>query len=1302
MTEEVLEGFELSRQQKRLWLTQKDSNVFVSQCELLLEGDVNEAALDQALRELIARHEILRTSFRSLSGMSVPVQVISETAALPDFSFDGRSLTITQPALCADADSLVELAAKLARYYEACVAGNEIADEPVQYVDYSEWQHELWNSDEAEPQKEYWRKQTRPADPLLLPHELETAGSFTPRSLSFVLDQDVDEVFLLTCWQTLLYRLTSQSDLVIGHWSNGRRIKHLRECLGLLGEYLPVRTRFDANFRFADILAQNAETVKANRAHQEYYPADESHVSSILFDFLEWPETTVAAGVRFTLNKIHSCTDRFKLRLSTLKRGAAIECELHYDESFYTPETVKDLAAEFTTLVAEAVADAEHPIGELELLGETMRRRVLVEWNNTATEYNRDTCFHELFEQQVERTPDATAVVFKQEQLSFAELNTRANRLAHHLRGLGVGPETTVALCVERSVEMVAGMLAILKAGGAYVPLDATQPKQRLAFMLEDARVPVLITHQKLSGSLPNDLAQIVFIEDALQNDANVDNPVHTATPDNLAYVIYTSGSTGKPKGVMVRHRSVCNLAAGLQKAIYSNHPAPLRVSLNAPLTFDGSVKQLVQLLSGHTIVIIPEEVRPSGAALLAHVAEQQVDALDCTPSQLQLMLASPAWPSRERFPSLMLVGGEPVSKELWSRLTAQGDIDFYNVYGPTECTVDATIAHVANAGDIPTIGGPIANTRTYVLDAQTRPVPPGVTGEICVSGDGLARGYLHRPDQTAEKFIPDPFSKTPGARLYRTGDLARHLPDGRLEFTGRVDHQVKVRGVRIELGEIETALRRHHAVRDAVVLAREDVANDTRLVAYVAVERRYLPKIDGRARYQLPNGLAILHQNKNETDYLYQEIFDNRLYVKHGIELPNGACVFDVGANIGIFTLFVLEHCRDARIYAFEPIFPIFETLRLNAELYGENVKLFPFGLSDKVATASFTFYPNYSMMSGLSEYAHAGGDVEVIKRYLLNQQQEGTIGAGSLLQHADEFLADRFVTQRYESQLRTLSEMMRNEKVDQIDLLKIDVQRAELDVLNGIEDDDWQKIHQVVMEVHDARGEASEGRVQQISSLLAQRGFHVVAEQDEALLDTDRFNLYAVRSERRSAAPVAREVERRAPVLSTKELRNALKEELPDYMIPSAFVLLEKLPLTSNGKVDRSALAAPENGNSNDAAAYVAPENEIERVVAGIWQEALRVERVGTNDNFFELGGHSLLMAQVHSRLVSTLGQEISMVELFQHPTISTLAKRLAQGKPVTRSLQAVQERAQRQKDSHKKAQDLPEKAQTASVKI
>jgi amino acid adenylation domain-containing protein/FkbM family methyltransferase len=1318
VTEEVLEGFELSRQQKHLWLTQRDSDAFVSQCELLIEGQLDRDVLAKALREMVASHEILRTSFRALSGMSVPVQVISETTDLRDVrvevSEDARIIKITQPALIGDAESLIQFVLKLARYYEAIAGGHEVLDQPVQHVDFSEWQHELWNSDDADSQKEYWRKQVaaaRLARPLVLPLEknpVQTSNGFASQAVQFQLStelkQDLEtvsralnlspEAFLLACWQTLLYRLTSQTDIVAGHWSNGRRIKHLRECLGPLGEYLPLRTRFDAKFRFADILTQTDEVRRANLSHQEYFSAGDLHGAAedrlqlpMKFDFLEWPEPIAAAGALFTLKQLQNCSDRYKLRLSVHKCNSEFACDLFYDETFYTKQTAETLADEFVTLVRSAVDNPDQAVSELEILSDSMRHRLLVEWNDTATSYNHDACVHELFEQQAARTPDVPAVVFRGEQLTFAELNMKANRLAHQLRRLGVGAEVPVALCVERSVEMLVGVLAILKTGGAYVPLDPAQPKQRLAFMLDDARVPVVITQQKLSESLPTTPAQIICIDDPdqAQQDERIDNLSVLPTPENLAYIIYTSGSTGKPKGVMVRHRAVCNLVAALNNAIYSNHPAQLRVSMNAPLTFDGSVKQLVQLLNGHTIVIVPEEVRPSGEALLAYVAEQQIDALDCTPSQLQLMLASPAWHSRKQSPALMLVGGEPSSKELWDRLVTETSIDFYNVYGPTECTVDATIAHVDNSSDTPTIGRPIANARVYVLDAQLRPVAHGVTGEICVSGDGLARGYLHRPGQTAEQFIPDSFSEIEGARLYRTGDLARHLPDGRLEFAGRKDHQVKVRGVRIELGEIEAALRRHHAVRDAVVLAREDVANDKRLVAYVAVERRYLLKIDGRPRYQLPNGLAILHQNKNETDYLYQEIFENQTYVKHGIDLPDGACVFDVGANIGLFTLFILAHCHNARVYAFEPIFPIFETLRLNVELYGDNVRLFPFGLSDKISTASFTFYPHYSMMSGLSEYAHTGGDVEVVKRYLMNQQREGTAGADSLLAHADELLAERFVDQIYESQLRTLSEVIRSERVERIDLLKIDVQRAELDVLNGIDEADWEKIQQVVMEVHDAKGELSEGRLMEISSLLEKRGFHVASEQDETLRNTDRHNLYAVRnrSAKRTTTPVERNGrEAIAPVVSAKDLRNALKEELPDYMIPSAFVLLEKLPLTSNGKVDREALAAPDSDGANEVATYVAPENEIERIVAGIWQEALRVERVGTNDNFFELGGHSLLMAQVHSRIVSTLGQEISMVEMFQHPTVSTLAKRLSQGR-TSRSLQAVQERALRQKE-------------------
>ena len=659
MTEEVLEGFELSRQQKHLWLTQRDSDAFVSQCEVRIERELDREAFQTALREMVARHEILRTSFRALSGMSVPVQVISETAESllrVELSDDNRILTIKQPALIGDADSLVQFVLKLVRYYAAIVNGSEVLDQPVQHVDFSEWQHELWNSEDADSQKEYWRKQVaaaRSAAPLVLPMEkigIVETNRFSPRTVQVQIGPEVAErfesaeIFLLSCWQTLMYRLTSQTDIVVGHWSNGRRIKHLRECLGPLGEYLPLRTHFDAKFRFADILTQNHETVRANLAQQEYFSADLQ--TPIKFDFLDWTEDIRAADLRFTIEQISSCSDYYKLRLSVNKHGS----QLHYDEAFYTHETAEILADQFATLVKSALENPNQAVSELEILSDSMRRRMLVEWNDTAIDYNRDACVHELFEQQVARTPDAPAVIFRDEQLTFAELNTKANSLAHQLRALGVGPEVPVALCLERSVEMLVGVMGILKSGGAFVPLDPAQPKQRLEFMLDDARVPVLITQRRLLESLPtNPARQIMCIDD--DENENTDNLPSTATPENLAYIIYTSGSTGKPKGVMVRHRSVCNLLAGLTNAIYSNHPAQLRVSMNAPFTFDGSVKQLIQLLNGHTVVIVPEEVRPSGDALLSYVAEHQIDALDCTPSQLQLMLASTAWQLQQRLP---------------------------------------------------------------------------------------------------------------------------------------------------------------------------------------------------------------------------------------------------------------------------------------------------------------------------------------------------------------------------------------------------------------------------------------------------------------------------------------------------------------------------------------------------------------------------------------------------------------------------------------------------------------------------
>jgi amino acid adenylation domain-containing protein len=460
----------------------------------------------------------------------------------------------------------------------------------------------------------------------------------------------------------------------------------------------------------------------------------------------------------------------------------------------------------------------------------------------------------------VVRAPNEIALICEDHHLTFRELNARANQVANRLQQLGVGPDTLVGLCVERSPEMIVGLLGILKAGGAYVPLDPSYPADRLAYMMADSRAPVVITASKEGrrhSATDADPVADPFLSQ-IRNawsvvDLNADQQVLTELPDNnlenratyrsLAYVIYTSGSTGRPKGVMISHRSAVHLAFALKRAIYDRYPGErLRIGLNAPLSFDASVKQVVMMIHGHTLDILPQHVRFDGAAMVEYIRDHRIDALDCVPSQLTLLLAAGFINGGGWMPRLVLSGGEAIGDATWRVLAAAPTVNVFNVYGPTECTVDATTANARMVPERATIGKPLSNVRTYVLDTYGQFVPIGVAGELHIGGAGVGRGYLHQPDLTAEKFIADPFvgpegAPEPGvteARLYKTGDLVRYRRDGNLEFLGRIDDQVKLRGFRIELGEIETVLATHPGVHAAVAHVREDGASDRRLVAYI------------------------------------------------------------------------------------------------------------------------------------------------------------------------------------------------------------------------------------------------------------------------------------------------------------------------------------------------------------------------------------------------------------------------------------------------------------------------------------
>ena len=482
----------------------------------------------------------------------------------------------------------------------------------------------------------------------------------------------------------------------------------------------------------------------------------------------------------------------------------------------------------------------EQPISELPLLTTAERHQMLVEWNDTITEYPKDQCIHQLFEDQVERTPEAVAVIFKESLLTYRELNERANQLAYHLRALGVGPGTLVGVCLERSLEMVIGLLGTLKAGGAYVPLDPAYPKDRLAFMLEDAQAPVCVTQEWLMADLPLPDTQVVCLDRDWPaiSSLSTSNLAIEVRPDNLAYAIYTSGSTGTPKGVLIPHQGLLNLVFWHQRAFHVT--AHDRATQLASLAFDAAVWEIWPYLSiGARLYLVQPEIVSSPRQLQDWLLAQAI-TITFVPTPIAEQLLDLEWSSASEL-RLLLTGGDKLHKSPTRSLPFQ----VVNNYGPTENSVVATsVALRSESNVVPPIGRPIDNVQVYILDPSCQPVPIGVAGELCIGGDSLASGYHNQPALTEEKFIAHPFSDVPGARLYQTGDLARYLPDGNIEFLGRVDDQVKLRGFRIELGEIEAVLSQHPRVHEAVVTVREDQPGDKRLAAYIASDPSAFPVV--------------------------------------------------------------------------------------------------------------------------------------------------------------------------------------------------------------------------------------------------------------------------------------------------------------------------------------------------------------------------------------------------------------------------------------------------------------------------
>ncbi|MBD1812960.1 non-ribosomal peptide synthetase [Microcoleus vaginatus DQ-U2] len=1049
MQKETIEGFRISPQQRHLWGLQqnKSQQTYRVRGAILITGNLDKEMLKSALQNVVNRHEILRTSFHCFSGMTLPLQAIASTGEVPisEYNLSGLSpeeqeakiaalfqqlnllpfdfergplwhlslVTLAQnkhlllanfSGLIADSATLKNFTRELSLSYSACACGEGFSDESMQYADIAEWQNELLESEETAIGQEYWRKLNIESwDLLTLPWEKKNSVSeFQPlverveirgdllNSLEAIAQKHQSDIstFLLTCWQILIWRLTRQQNPIIGVAIDGRKYEELEHSLGLLGKYLPLQWQLQDELNFSQARQQVELNLNEMYNWQEYFSWEEilgneksSSFWPVCFDFQAEPKNYGNSDVSFSLVRQDACLEPFKLKLSCLRLCNSLSAEFHYDSALFAAADIKRLSEHFQALLESIVKNPEIAISQVDILSDRDRLQLLIDFNQTQKDYPKNKCVHQLFEEQAERNPDSIAVVFESEQITYRELNDRANQLAHHLQNLGVEPEVVVGICVERGagtgaspLQAIVGMLGVLKAGGAYLPIEPTTPIERKALMLEDAQVKVLLVQKRLIESLPKTQANIVCIDTDIPTVSASYTP--RASSDNLAYVIYTSGSTGTPKGVAIEHRQLLNYLHSIQEKL--NLPADASFATVSTFAADlGNTVIFPALCFGGCLHIISQERATDPEALGEYFCRNPIDCLKIVPSHLAALLNS-SQPKSILPGKRLILGGESAN---WSLIKTIRNLapscSVFNHYGPTETTVGVLTYQVEFdkiGGDFDTVplGHPIANTQIYILDSYLQPVPIGVPGELYIGGDNLGRGYLNRPELTAEKFIPNPFDTQAKTRLYKTGDLARYLPDGNIEFIGRIDDQVKIRGFRIELGEIEAVLGQHPDIAQAVVVAREDEMAQKRLVAYLVSEQKQAP---------------------------------------------------------------------------------------------------------------------------------------------------------------------------------------------------------------------------------------------------------------------------------------------------THKEIRNFLTSKLPEYMVPSAFVILKSLPLTSNGKIDRRALPAPDEMRPELTGNFVAPRTNIEEVLATIWAEVLKLEKVGIYDNFFELGGHSLLATQVISRVRQAFQVELPLHRLFESTTVADFAVAIAQ---------------------------------------
>ncbi|MES2732439.1 MAG: amino acid adenylation domain-containing protein, partial [Bacteroidota bacterium] len=1282
-------------------------------------------------------------------------------ASLLQLAAEEHILLVTMHHIASDGWSMGILVNEFTALYQAYLQGQEnpLPALPIQYADYAHWQRNWLQGAVLEEQLSYWITQLASlpvVHGLPLDHPRPKAQTFAGNNYLQQLDAASSQAFTAFCqsqgatlfmglhaaFSVLLSRYSNEKDIVVGSPIANREQAEVAGLIGFFVNTIVLRSDLSESPSFKSLLAQSKQTLLDAYAHQqvpfeqivERLQPERSLTHSPLFQVLLMLQNNEQGQLTLpglTLRAVEQGVGiaKYDLTLTVHESAEGLWLGWEYNTDLFESSTIARMATHFEGLLQGLLAAPQASVFTIEMLSEAERHQQLVEWNDTARDYPADKYIQELFEEQVTKNPDAVAVVFEDQQLTYGELNRQANQLAHYLiEHQQVKPDSLVGICVERSLEMLIGILGILKAGGAYVPLDPDYPEARLAYMLEDAKLSTVLTQSHLLSRTPISEVQAFCLDDTI-----VQAQLRTQSIDNipvaqlglqshhLAYVIYTSGSTGNPKGVMVAQRNVVNFLASMcQKPGISVNDCLLAVTSTS---FDiHGLELFLPLMIGAKLVIASKMATTSPDVLLALMTQHQVSLMQATPATWKMLLGA-NW--QQPWPLKVLCGGEELSLSLATRLLNHPMVELWNMYGPTETTIWSCIKHVLPDEQQVLLGQPIINTQVYVVANTGNLAPVAVAGELLIGGVGVTRGYLNRPDLTAEKFIANPFydSTNPASseRLYKTGDLVRWLPEGNLEFLGRIDHQVKIRGFRIELGEIESQLMRHPQVKDAVVMVNESGSGEKQLVGYVVSRPLESQHMQGEA--QLGFSLFYFGAEGYATDNKYD------LYLKaakfadeQGFEaIWTPERHFDaVGAlypNPSILSAALSTITSRVKLRAGSVVIPLHDPVRVAEEwAVVDNLSNGRVGLAiasgwhtrdfilapenfgsrkEKVREGIGVLRKLWEGSSIIRRDGH-GKDVEIqiFPKPIQNTLPLWLTAAGSpesfveagrlgthllthLLGQTIEELSEKIVLYReslakhgHDPKQGRVTLMIHTflgddlqQTIDKARTPFIRYMRAHISLLIPF-------LKSLDIETDDV----SEADLESIAAFAFERYVKtasLIGTPRSVLKVVDRLKNMGVdevaclidwmdtAAALQGLAPLHQLQQlSRLSLLSARELMEHCSSALPHYMIPSSFVVLDALPLTPNGKVDRKALPKPDVAPLQ--AMYVAPRTRMEQILSEIWQEVLGVERIGTADNFFQLGGHSLLVMQVIA-LLQQQGLSMAARQLFTTPTLGDLAEAL-----------------------------------------